>query len=198
MTRTALLAALSLAAGPALAGTYAGVQLGATRTEDAFDVFSAGFSAESEDRSTAPDLALMVGYDFDALPIINIAVEAEAGLSTGKLVLDDIPGYRQETKNRFNYLLSVRPGVSIGPGLSLYGIAGYGQYRAKVSAVSTGGPVGPPSSGTVRYWDGGKVFGAGVRLDLPIGPFVRLEYRHRDRKVFDANNQVMLGAGWRF
>ena len=189
----AILAAGSVSA-PALA--QSGLYVGAIAGYEGIDVESADGSISADANSAV--YGVNAGYD---LSLGNAFVGVEGELSTSSNTTefpDNFTGARESLDANGQYYVGARAGVSLTPGIAVYGKLGYTSLSTK--AFTSAGSLDDleENAGGIRY-------GAGLQAALP-GPLEgRIEYRRSSYKDINdgtygdaTTDQVVAGLGIRF
>jgi outer membrane immunogenic protein len=197
-----LLAALAATALPTAAfaqdatigGAFVGGQIGWGQRSAEIGFGLPGVQDFDESRSGV-DYGVFAGYD--AAVGSNFIVGVEAGIGGGGKTLRGTPvtGLNVAVDPKWNYDISARAGVLASPNLLVYGRAGYGAERTRVSVTST---IPGVASESEKGWSDGLLLGGGVEYGLNEAASIRAEYRHRDMDGGYAADQVLAGVSFRF
>ncbi|WCT72377.1 outer membrane beta-barrel protein [Sphingomonas naphthae] len=169
LAAAALVAPAAAQALPLVPSVYAGVEAGqGTRR--------AATSVGSNDK--ALDYGGFIGVELPSMPLGYLAVEGGIGKTNGKSLGttgSSSATVLTEQDGRWNWSGTVRAGINAIPGLAVYGIAGYGAERAKITTTlaATGA-----STERSKSFDG-LIYGAGVRYKFGTWTGARVEYRKR-------------------
>lgn len=129
-------------------------------------------------KDKALDYGAFVGIELPSLPFGYFAVEAGIGKTNGKSLAAANSGAATvltEQDGRWNWSGTVRGGINAIPGLAVYGLAGYGAERAKITTtIAATGATAERS----KTFDG-IIYGGGARYKLSDWTGARVEYRKR-------------------
>lgn len=176
------------------AGPYAGVELGYGKRS--IDEASGLTGVQRFDRSRdGLDYGLFAGFNAPVGSAFILGGEANIGAGGKTLRQTLATGVTGTADPKWNYALTGKAGFLAGERAMVYGLAGYGAERLRVTIADTrAGGLTVSDKG----WSDGLVWGGGVEFALSPATSMRVEYRQKDFDGSYKPQQVMTGLSVRF
>jgi len=180
--------------GAPFAGPYAGVELGYGKRSINESSGLAGVPNFDRSRDSL-DYGVFAGFNAPVGSTFVLGGEANLGAGGKTLRQTLATGVAATADPKWNYALTGKAGVLAGERAMVYGLAGYGAERLRVTVADTrAGGLTVSDKG----WSDGLVWGGGVEFAMTPASSVRVEYRQKDFDGSYKPQQVMAGLSFRF